>query len=74
MLAILGIFGLAFSIVLFPLILLATVFWIWMLFHAILNRGLTNTEKVIWVLVVFFFHFLGALLYFLIGRPKGRAA
>jgi hypothetical protein len=65
--------GLFFTLLLFPLLFLGTIFWIWMLFHAIVNKGLTSTEKIIWVLVVFFLHFLGALLYFLLGRPKGRA-
>jgi hypothetical protein len=73
MFAMFGILGLAFTLLLAPLLLLGTVFWIWMLFHAIINRGLSNTEKIIWVLVVFFLHFIGALLYFLLGRPKGRS-
>jgi len=45
-------------------------FWIWMLIHAITNKGLADTEKIIWVIVVLFLHVLGALLYFFIGRPK----
>jgi uncharacterized membrane protein YidH (DUF202 family) len=45
-------------------------FWIWMLIHAITNKGLTDTEKIIWVLVVLFLHVLGALIYFFVGRPK----
>ena len=74
MIALIGMFGFVFTILLFPLLFLGTIFWIWMLFHAILNKGLNGTEKIIWVLVVFFLHFLGALLYFLLGRPKGRAS
>jgi uncharacterized membrane protein YidH (DUF202 family) len=45
-------------------------FWIWMLIHAITNKGLDNTERIIWVLVVLFLHALGALIYFFVGRPK----
>ena len=48
----------------------AIAFWIWMLIHAIQNKGLTDTEKIIWVLVVLFLHVLGALIYFFVGRPK----
>ena len=55
-----------------PLALLAFVFWIWMLISAIQNKGLTDGEKVGWVLAVVFLHFLGALLYFFIGRPKRK--
>jgi membrane protein implicated in regulation of membrane protease activity len=46
------------------------VFWIWMLVDAIQNKGLSDGEKVGWVLAIVFFHFLGSLLYFFIGRPK----
>jgi uncharacterized membrane protein len=48
----------------------AFVFWIWMLIDAITNKGLAGTEKIIWVLVVLFLHFLGALIYFFVGRQK----
>jgi hypothetical protein len=62
-LLILGIFAL-------PLAVLAFVFWIGMLVHVIQNPGLSDTEKLIWVLVIIFTHFLGALIYFFVGRPK----
>jgi len=57
--------------VLFGIIALAAfVFWIWMLIDAIQNKGLTDGEKVGWVLAVVFLHIIGALLYYFIGRPK----
>ena len=55
-----------------PLALLAFVFWIWMLVHAITNNGLTDIEKLIWVIVILFTHFIGAVIYFFVGRPKRR--
>jgi hypothetical protein len=61
-------------LVLAPVFLLGTVFWIWMLIHAITNHGLSDGEKVAWVLVIFFLHFVGALIYFFIGRPKAAGA
>jgi len=75
----LGFIGLGileFFLVLFlaPLALLAFVFWIWMLVHAITNNGLTDIEKLIWVIVILFTHFIGALIYFFVGRPKRRTA
>ena len=66
--------GLVFLVLLWGLGALAFVFWIWMLVHAITNKGLADGEKIIWVLVVFFLHFVGALIYFFVGRPKGRGA
>ena len=66
--------GLMFMIFLWGLGALVFVFWIWMLVHAITNKGLSDVEKIVWVLVVLFLHFLGALIYFFVGRPKGRGA
>ena len=53
------------------LLALATfAFWVWMLVHAITNKGLTDMEKLIWVLVILFVNLLGAILYCFVGRPK----
>jgi hypothetical protein len=65
-----GIIGLFAVLFLATIGLLAFVFWIWMLIDVIQNKGLTDGEKVGWVLAVVFLHFLGALLYFFIGHPK----
>lgn len=40
--------------------------------HAAQNKGLSEGEKIAWVLIIALVHFLGALLYFFIGRPKAR--
>ena len=53
-----------------PLALLSMVFWIWMLIHAIQNKGLDDTEKIVWVIDIALLHFLGALIYLFVGRPK----
>ena len=49
-------------------------FWLWMLVHAITNKGLSDGEKIAWVLVVLLLPFIGSVIYFFIGRPKGTAA
>ena len=59
-------------LLLIPISLAAFAFWIWMLVHAIQNKGLTDGEKVGWVLAIALVHFLGAVLYFFIGRPKAK--
>ena len=46
-------------------------FWLWMLIHAITNKGLSDGEKIVWVLVVIFLPFIGSVIYFFVGRPKG---
>jgi Phospholipase_D-nuclease N-terminal len=48
----------------------ACVFWIWMLIHAVTNNGIGTGEKVAWVLVILFLHFIGAIIYLFIGYPK----
>jgi hypothetical protein len=62
------------SIILFmlaaPFVLLGFMFWLWMLVNAITNPALVGTEKLVWVLVIIFLHFLGALIYFFVGRPR----
>jgi phospholipase D-like protein len=50
--------------------LVCFAFWLWMLVHAITNKGLSDGEKIVWVLVVIFLPFLGSIIYFFVGRPK----
>lgn len=61
------------AILLLPLVLALFAFWIWMLVSAIQNKGLTDGEKVAWVLVIVLLHWLGALIYLLVGHPKRKA-
>jgi hypothetical protein len=48
-----------------------TVFWLWMLIDALVNEPTPN-DKILWFLVIFFLHFIGALIY-LVVRRSGRA-
>ncbi|HTK09992.1 MAG TPA: PLD nuclease N-terminal domain-containing protein [Ktedonobacteraceae bacterium] len=50
------------------IIVLSTVFWIWMLVDCLNNKGLSDATKAVWVLAIVFTHFLGAFCYLLIGR------
>lgn len=63
-----AIVGLLFIVIFGLLTLLATIFWIWMLVNAIMNPRFSGVQRLIWVLVIFFTHFLGALIYFFVGR------
>ena len=51
--------------------ILLTIFWIWMLVDCLTNASINGTEKVVWVLVIVFTHFLGALIYYFVGRGSG---
>ena len=50
-----------------------TVFWIWMIVHAVQNKGLSEGEKIAWVMVVVLMPFLGSVIYFFVGKPKEKA-
>ena len=55
-----------------PIALALFAFWIWMLISAIQNKGLTEGEKIAWVLVIALLHLLGAIIYFFVGHPKRK--
>ena len=70
------------ELMLLPLILLFCIpiglamfaFWLWMLIHAAQNKGLSDGERTAWILIIALVHFLGALVYFFVGRPKEKLA
>lgn len=66
-----GLFGILAFLFAAAISLACFAFWLWMLIHAITNKGLQDGEKIVWVIVVIFLPFLGSILYFFIGRPKG---
>jgi sterol desaturase/sphingolipid hydroxylase (fatty acid hydroxylase superfamily) len=65
------ILGLSFDI-LSLLALVFFAFWIWMLISAIQNKGLTDGEKIGWVIAIVFLSFLAALLHLFMGHPKRK--
>jgi hypothetical protein len=69
-----GVFGLLVLFLGAVVSLAGFVFWLWMLIHAITNKGLPDSERIVWVLVIIFLPFIGSIIYFFIGRPKGRSA
>jgi hypothetical protein len=52
------------------LVLVSTVFWIWMIVDCVTSRSLTGSDKIVWLLVIIFLHFVGALIYYLVGRKR----
>ncbi len=59
----------AFFVVILVLGIAATVFWLWMLIDALVNEPTTN-DKILWFLVIFFLHIIGAIIYFVVRRPS----
>jgi hypothetical protein len=48
------------------------VFWIWMLVDCATKEPSTGNDKIIWVLIIVFTHWIGALIYFLVRRPERK--
>jgi hypothetical protein len=66
-----GLFGV--WVVFVILLILASIFWLWMLITALVNEPTPN-DKILWFLVIFFLHFIGALIYFFVRyRAAPRA-
>jgi hypothetical protein len=63
--------GLVF-IILFVVVLslLGTAFWIWMAVDCIMNKRLSDMQKALWVVLILFTHFIGALIYFFVARQE----
>jgi len=70
--------GELFLLVLLPLGLIfslaTTVFWIWTLVDCAQNEPPSYGGKIIWIVVIAIFHWLGALIYLLARRPARIAA
>ena len=60
-----GIFGLLAFLIMAAISLACFAFWLWMLIHAITNKGIADTEKIVWVIVVIFLPFVGLADLFL---------
>jgi len=62
-------------LILIPLLfvgLALTVFWIWMLVDCATKEPSAGNDKVIWILVILFTHWIGALIYYLMRRPERK--
>ncbi len=46
------------------------VIWIWMLIDCATNEPSTDNNKIVWVLVIVFTHWIGALIYLAVRRPQ----
>jgi len=67
-------FGMAVSffllIFVFGFGIIGTLFWLWMLIDCATKEPSEGNDKLIWIIIIVFTHVLGALLYFVVRRPK----
>lgn len=48
------------------------ILWIWMLIDCLVNEPSEGNDKIIWVLVIIFVGWLGALIYLFARRPRRK--
>jgi hypothetical protein len=49
------------------------IFWVWMLVDCLVNEPSEGNDKIVWVLVIVFTGWIGALIYLLARRPTRKA-
>jgi len=47
-----------------------TILWIWMIVDCATKEPSEGNEKLIWILIIVLTHWIGALIYLLVRRPK----
>jgi hypothetical protein len=49
-----------------------SVLWIWTLVDCAMHEPAEGNEKIVWILIIVFTHWLGSLIYMLVRRPERR--
>jgi hypothetical protein len=49
-----------------------TILWIWMLVECLTRESSEGNDKLVWVLVILLTHWVGALIYLIVRRPRRR--
>jgi hypothetical protein len=49
--------------------IVGTVFWIMMIVDCATRQS--DPDRLVWIVIILFTHFIGATLYYFIQRPKG---
>jgi hypothetical protein len=50
--------------------ILTTIFWVWMLVDCITNKKIKGGSKICWLLLLFFTHIIGAVIYFFVASSE----
>ena len=50
--------------------LAASVFWVWMIVECATKEPAEGNDKLVWVLIIVFTHWVGATIYYLVRRPQ----
>ena len=70
----LGLFGVVESILVLVFAgcmgVVGTIPWIWMIIDCATKEPSTGNNKIVWILVIIFTHWIWALIYLLVRRPQ----
>lgn len=47
-----------------------TVLWIWMIIDCATNEPSEGNDKIVWILILIFTNWIGALVYLVVRRPQ----
>ena len=61
---------LPFTLMVFGIVIGGIVLWIWMIIDCATKEPSEGNDKIVWILVIVFLHWIGALIYLLVRRPK----
>jgi len=59
-----------FMLLIFGLLIFLTVFWILMIVDCAKRKKLSDSERVAWILILVFLHFIGAAIYYFAVKKK----
>jgi prolipoprotein diacylglyceryltransferase len=51
-------------------VLLGFAFWLWMLVDCATKESDQGNTKIVWIIIIVFTNFVGAIVYFLVQRPR----
>jgi hypothetical protein len=68
-----SIFGLLFFLFWILILFGGTILWIWMLIECVTKESSEGNDKLVWLLVILFTHWIGALIYYFVRRPTRMA-
>jgi hypothetical protein len=60
----------AFLLLFAALAIAGTVFWVVMIIECATREPSSGNEKLIWILIIIFTHWIGALVYYFVRRPQ----
>lgn len=66
-------FVLAFGLVGFLVGAATFIFWIWMLVDVIQRKFKKPNDKIVWILIIIFTHFIGAVIYYFLVKKAHKS-